>query len=62
MYQNNSGRNQMSPTLIKVGDFFYDYDLRKNHFFEKSCRKFGYVRKKLYLCCVDKLTVSSSKN
>ena len=35
-----------SPTLIKVGNFF-----------EKSCRKFGYVRKKLYLCCVDKLTV-----
>lgn len=28
-----------------IGDFFYDYDLRKNHFFEKSCRKFGYFRK-----------------
>ena len=39
-----------SPTLIKVGDFF-----------EKSCRKFGYVRKKLYLCYVDKLTVEFVK-
>lgn len=46
-----------SPTLIKVGDFFTTTIYEKITFFEKSCRKFGYVRKKLYLCCVDKLTV-----
>ena len=42
-----------------IGDFLMTtIDERfKNHFFEKRLEIFYYVRKKLYLCCVDKLTV-----
>ena len=45
-----------SPALIKVGDFLITTIYEKITFLKKSCRKFGYVRKKLYLCCVDRLT------